>query len=128
MDIAAAVCSQTHAGTICVTASIDKVNFIHPALVGDIVIIVAKITRAFTTSMEIRVQAWTRCVGKTKKERLSESYFTFVALEENSIPTLVMPVKPVSADEKRLFDNAKKRKSNRLRHLFTDCEVRLQDS
>ncbi|HEU5292110.1 MAG TPA: acyl-CoA thioesterase [Cyclobacteriaceae bacterium] len=113
MDIAAAVCAQTHAGTICVTASIDTVSFIHPARVGDIVSMNAKITRAFTTSMEIRVQAWTQCVGKVKKEKLSESYFTFVALDEKYEPTLVKPMRPVSANEKKLFTDAGKRKSKR---------------
>jgi acyl-CoA hydrolase len=113
MDIAAAVCAQTHSGTICVTASIDKVSFIHPARVGDIVSMEAKITRAFTTSMEIRVQAWTQCIGKMKKEKLSESYFTFVALDEKSKPTHVKPVRPVSANEKKLFNDAGKRKPKR---------------
>jgi acyl-CoA hydrolase len=113
MDIAAAVCAQTHAEATCVTASMDKVSFIHPARVGDIVTIEAKITRAFTTSMEIRVQAWTQCVGKIMKEKLSESYFTFVALDEKSKPTRVKLVKPVSAEEKKLFTDAGKRKSNR---------------
>lgn len=113
MDIAAAVCAQTHAEATCVTASMGKVSFINPAKVGDIVTIEAKVTRAFTTSMEIRVQAWTQCVGKIMKEKLSESYFTFVALDEKSKPTRVKLVKPMSAEEKKLFTNAGKRKSTR---------------
>jgi acyl-CoA hydrolase len=60
MDIAAAVCAQTHSGKICVTVSIDTVSFIRPAYVGDILTIEAKITRAFTTSMEIMVSAWSK--------------------------------------------------------------------
>lgn len=111
MDIAAAVCAQTHAGTICVTASIDTVSFIHPAQVGDIVTMEAKITRAFTTSMEIRVQSWTQRVGIPTREKLSESYFTFVALDEMSKPTRVIPMKPVSTEEKKLFADAGRRKS-----------------
>jgi acyl-CoA hydrolase len=47
MDIAAAVCAQTHAGTTCVTASINQVDFRQSAGVGDIVIIRAGITRSF---------------------------------------------------------------------------------
>lgn len=114
MDITAAVCAQMHAETPCVTASMDKVSFIHPYSVGDIVTMEAKITRAFTTSMEIRVQAaWNQCVGKIMKEKLSESYFTFVALNEKSKPTRVKLVKPVSAEEKKIFTDAGKRKSNR---------------
>ena len=45
MDIAAAVCAEIHAEKICVTAMINKVDFKHPAFVGDIITIRAKITR-----------------------------------------------------------------------------------
>lgn len=109
MDIAAATCAQTHAGTTCVTSLINKVSFMHPSRVGDSVTIKARITSAFATSMEIRVQAWTQSVGKVVKEKLSESYFTFVALDEKSNPT---DVKSVSAEKKKLFLNARKGKSN----------------
>lgn len=57
MDIASAVCAQNHAEHICVTASIDSVKFKTPAKVGDIITIQAKMTRAFSSSMEIFVQA-----------------------------------------------------------------------
>ena len=50
MDIGAAVCAQTHSGKICVTASINQVDFNAAAKVGDIITIYARITRAFTTS------------------------------------------------------------------------------
>ena len=62
MDIAAAVCAQTHSGKICVTASINQVDFNQPAKTGDIITITATITRAFNTSMEIFVQAFARKV------------------------------------------------------------------
>lgn len=62
MDIAAVVCAQTHANKICVTASINQVDFNATANVGDIIAINAVITRAFTSSMEIFVKAFTRKV------------------------------------------------------------------
>ena len=62
MDIAAAVCAQTHAGKICVTASINHVDFNAAATVGDIVTIHATITRAFNSSMEIFVRSFARKV------------------------------------------------------------------
>jgi len=83
MDIAAVVCAQTHAGKICVTASINNVDFNEVAKVGDIITISAKITRAFNTSMEIFVQSFAREVLVGKKYLISEAYFTFVALDEN---------------------------------------------
>jgi acyl-CoA hydrolase len=111
MDIAAAVCAQTHAEKICVTASIDKVSFEKPARVGDIVVMEAKLTRAFNTSMEIRVQAWAQRVGSKLKNKVSESYFLFVALDDNGKPSTVLPLNPESPEEVRLYEEAGVRKS-----------------
>jgi acyl-CoA hydrolase len=113
MDIAAAICAQTHAGKICVTASIDSVSFKNPAHVGDVVTIEAKITRAFTTSMEIIVWAWTSNVRTLKKRLISESYFTFVAIDETGKPSSVIPVAPVTPAEHTTFAEALKRKKKK---------------
>ena len=106
MDIAAAVCAQTHAAKICVTASIDHVDFNEAAKIGDIITVSAKITRAFHTSMEIFVQSFARNVLAGKKYLISEAYFTFVALDEHSKAAKVIEVKPVSLLEKKQFNAA----------------------
>lgn len=110
MDIAAAVCAQTHAGKICVTASINQVDFTAAAKVGDIITICARITRNFNTSMEIFVQAFAREVLPGKKYLISEAYFTFVALDDNGKAASVIAVKPVTFSEKKQFDAALFRK------------------
>lgn len=115
MDIASAVCAQNHAEHICVTASIDSVKFKSPAKVGDIITIKARITRSFNSSMEIFVQAWAKKVLSQKAYLINESYFTFVALDDNAKPVNVLPVKPVSAHEKAEFENAGRRKKDRLK-------------
>ncbi|HET9431917.1 MAG TPA: acyl-CoA thioesterase [Chitinophagaceae bacterium] len=112
MDMAAAVCAQTHAGKICVTASINRVDFRYPARVGDILVIQAKITRAFRTSMEIYVRAWARQVLAPKKQLISESWFRFVALDHEGHPTSVPPVKPGSIEEQQQYRQAIIRKRN----------------
>jgi acyl-CoA hydrolase len=106
MDIGAAVCAQTHAGKICVTASINHVDFNAAANVGDIITIGAKITRAFNSSMEIFVQAFARKVLEGKKYLISEAYFTFVALDHNGKAVPVFAVKPVTVLEKEQFNAA----------------------
>lgn len=106
MDIAAAVSAQTHAGKICVTASIHQVNFNETAQVGDIITIKAKITRAFNTSMEIFVESFAKKVLGGKKYLISEAYFTFVALDEYGKTSKVIEVKPVSHLEKEQFKAA----------------------
>lgn len=110
MDIAAAVSAQTHAGKICVTASIDKVSFENPAFVGDVITIEAKLTRAFSRSMEIFVCAWSSNIVRPKHLLISESYFTFVALDDSGKPTSIPQIKPISKKDIELFKTAGKRR------------------
>lgn len=114
MDLASAICAQNHAENICVTASIDSVSFKAPARIGDIVTIKTKVTRAFHTSMEILVQAWSKKVKDTKMIWINEAYFTFVAINEEGIPTKVPELKPRTNEEKIEFENAAKRKKLRI--------------
>lgn len=111
MDIAAAVCAQTHSGKVCVTASIKQVDFYAAAESGDIITILAKITRAFNASMEIYVSAFARKVLGGKNCLISEAYFTFVAINENGKPVNAVQVKPVTAAERKQFAKAKIRKT-----------------
>jgi acyl-CoA hydrolase len=113
MDMAAAVCAQTHAGKICVTASINHVDFNAAAKIGDILHITAKITRAFTTSMEIFVHAFARKVVGGQNYLISEAYFTFVALDEVGKTAQVIAVTPVTKSEREQYDAALTRKKSR---------------
>lgn len=113
MDIAAAVCAQTHSGKICVTASINNVDFVEAAQVGDIVSIVARISRAFNTSMEILVRAYARKVGPGEKYLVSEGFFNFVALDDTGKSSSVIGLVPESAADHKLYEDALKRKIDR---------------
>src|SRR5689334_9329326 len=62
MDIAAAISAQKHCNRIVVTASVDNVSFKHSIKLGDVVTIEAKVTRAFTTSVEVRLDVWAQNV------------------------------------------------------------------
>lgn len=114
MDIACAITAQTHAGKIAVTASIDKVSFMQPARLGDILTIKAKITRAFTTSMEIYAEVWSKRLPEMKPYLTNDAYFVFVALDDKAKPTPIMPVKPITSEEKEQYKNALKRRKNRM--------------
>ena len=110
MDIAAAVTAQTHSGKICVTASINNIRFKHPTKIGDVLIIKAKITRAFNTSMEIYVQVFRKSASSVDKQFISDSFFTFVILNSEKNTEKIIAVNPVSKEEKLLYDEALKRK------------------
>ena len=106
MDIAAAVCAQTHAEKICVTASIQQVSFKQAAKLGDVVVLKAKVTCVFSTSMEIFVQAHARNVSQNKKRLISEAYFIFVALDKEAKATAAPLLKPVNKSEREMMKAA----------------------
>jgi acyl-CoA hydrolase len=110
MDIAAAVCAQTHAECICVTASINEISFKQSAKVGDIITINAKITRAFKTSMEIKVEAFSKGIVENKKQLISKSYFIFVVKNDTEKPISIAQIKPKTLQEIQDFNDALKRK------------------
>ena len=110
MDTASAVCAQTHAERIAVTVSIDKAILKHPAKVGDIVTIKSKMTRAFDTSMEIFVEAWPRKVICRDTHLIRQAFFTFVALDDNSNPTQIPKLAPITKEEKTQYKEALQRK------------------
>ncbi len=110
MDIAAAICAQTHTGTICVTAAVYKADFINSAQVGNIISIQANITRTFNTSMEIFVQAHARPVVEGKPSLISEAFFCFVALDHQVKKTTVNPLITRTKKEKEAFQTAEKRR------------------
>jgi acyl-CoA hydrolase len=116
MDIAAAICAQTHAEKICVTASIDNVNFKSSARVGDVILIKARITRAFKTSMEIFVETHSKNILTRESHLINEAYFTFVALDDHGHVTPIVAVKPITKGEKEQYKNAMVRKKNKLKN------------
>lgn len=113
MDIASAVCAQNHAEKICVTVSINTMQFKAPAKVGDIITIHAKMTKAFNTSMEIFVQAWAKKILSQKSYLINEAYFTFVAIDDYARPTEIPALKMRTVREKSDSLQAEKRKFER---------------
>lgn len=114
MDIAAAVCAQTHADGICVTASIDNVRFYNSARIGDILNIRARVTRAFSTSMEIVVEATVRNPFNHTPRPLARAFFTFVAIDEKAQKRRIEPIIPQTDEEHKQYRLAAVRKEKNL--------------
>ena len=114
MDIAAALSAQRHCNAPVVTASVDNISFENPIKLGNVVHIEAKITRSFNTSMEIHLKVWGEDLTQQFKYKSNEAYYTFVALDPNRKPRGVAAVVPESADEKKLFEGALRRRQLRL--------------
>lgn len=114
MDIAAALSAMKHCGAPVVTASVDNISFEAPIRLGNVVHIEAKISRAFTTSMEIHLRVWGEDVLHQYKYKSNEAYYTFVALDPNGKPRAVPSMMPETETEKKLFDGAMRRRQVRL--------------
>ena len=114
MDIAAAISAQKHSNHIVVTASVDNVSFKKAIKLGDVITISAKVTRAFTTSMEVRLEVWTENIPTGEKNKSNEAYYTFVALDNAGKVARVPELIPETEEEKYLFSHALRRRQLRL--------------
>jgi acyl-CoA hydrolase len=114
MDIAAAIAAQKHCNRIVVTASVDNVSFKHPIKLGDVITIEAKVSRAFTTSVEVRLDVWAQNIPSGTREKSNEAYYTFVALDQNGRTIPVPELLPETIEDMVLFEGALRRRQLRL--------------
>ena len=114
MDIAAAISAQRHCNSPVVTASVDNISFENPIKLGNTVHIEARVTRAFSTSMEVHLRVWGEDLTQQFRYKSNEAYYTFVALDPHRKPKLVPQLNPESEDEQKLFDSALRRGQIRL--------------
>lgn len=114
MDIAAAISAQKHCNRIVVTASVDNVSFKHPIKLGDVITIEAMVTRAFNTSVEVRLDVWAENIPSGSRAKSNEAYYTFVALDQEGKTVPVPQLEPLTPEEKDLFAGALRRRQLRL--------------
>ncbi|MFI5162345.1 MAG: acyl-CoA thioesterase, partial [Sphingobacteriales bacterium] len=81
---------------------------------GDVVTIEARVSRAFSTSVEVRLDVWAENIPSGSKVKSNEAYYTFVALDQNGRTIPVPELVPESSEEKVLFDGALRRRQLRL--------------
>jgi acyl-CoA hydrolase len=115
IDITAAIAAQRHAGRVCVTASVDELNFHHPIRLGEVVTLQASVNRVFSTSMEVGVIVTGHGKDGVSSRRANNAYLTFVAIDEEGRPTPVDPIVPETDDEKRRYAEALRRRELRLK-------------
>src|SRR5690349_8553554 len=86
MDIAAGVAALRHAEGPAVTASIDRVDFIEPIRLGDIVVLRAQVNFAARTSMEVGVRVETENPFGGPHRYTTKAYLTFVGVDAHGRP------------------------------------------
>jgi acyl-CoA hydrolase len=128
IDNAAGVAAIRHTRKICVTASIDRLDFHKPCFIGNLVSFKAAINMTGTTSMEVGVRVETEDLLTGVTTHLASAYLTFVALDDNKKPCQVPPLQPATDTEKRRHQQAEARRSLRLSEKKRESECRFDSS
>lgn len=110
MDRACSIAARRHCKRIVVTASVNHVAFNKAVPVGSVLIVEAKVSRAFTSSMEVYVDVWTEDRESGQKTKVNEGIYTFVAVDRTGTPVKVPPLTPETDLEKERYDGALRRK------------------
>jgi acyl-CoA hydrolase len=114
MDVVAVISAKRHCEKQVVTASMDRLDFLKPAKLADIVVLKAQVNRAFKSSMEVGVKAFAENPLKGSKVHIASAYFTLVAIDQNRRPLPVPQIEPVTEEEKRRYKGAGERREIRL--------------
>jgi acyl-CoA hydrolase len=114
IDVCGGVAAMRHAGGEVVTASIDRLDFLVPVRLGDVVILQAQVNYAAHTSMEIGCRVETEHPKTRERLYTTKAYLTFVKVDNNGRPKKVPPLVTETDEDRRRFDQAKARRAERL--------------
>ena len=84
MDITSAISANRHCRRVVVTAAVNNVSFDQPIRLGDMVTIEAKVSRAFTSSMEVFMEVFVEDNATGKRSKSNEAMYTFVAVDQRA--------------------------------------------
>jgi acyl-CoA hydrolase len=114
IDMAGAMAAHRHSHSYAVTASIDHLDFLVPAHVGDLVILRSSVNRVFHTSMEVGVKVWVENYLHDDCQHISSAYLTFVAVDGGGRRVQVPAVVPESEEQQRRYNDAGRRRDLRI--------------
>ena len=110
MDRACSIAARRHSRRIVVTASVNHVAFSKAVPVGSVVTIEAKVSRAFSSSMEVYVDVWVEDRVSQHRTKVNEGIYTFVAVDTTGAPVKIPKIHPETELEKQRFESALRRK------------------
>src|SRR5210317_629742 len=110
MDRAASIAARRHSRRIVVTASVNHVAFNRAVPLGSVVTVEAKVSRAFTSSMEIYLDVWIDDRESGERLKANEAIYTFVAVDDSGHPVKIPEIIPETKLEQSRFEGALRRK------------------
>jgi len=115
IDVCSGVAAMRHAGGRVLTASIDRLDFMHAVHCGAVVVLHAQVNFAGRTSMEVGCRVETEDMSTRSRRYTTKAYLTFVAVDEAGEPRPVPGLVLASPDDHRRHLAAADRRADRLR-------------
>lgn len=115
IDVCAGVAAMRHAAGAVLTASIDRLDFMSPVQVGEIVVLQAQVNYTSRTSMEVGCRVETEDMVRRDRRYVTKAYLTFVAVDTLGKPRPISALELVSDEDRRRHAEAKGRRTERLR-------------
>jgi acyl-CoA hydrolase len=120
IDIAGAIACHRHTRSLLVTAAVDGLQFLHPIKVGDLIILKARVTCVFTSSLEAQVDVYSEEILTGRRQLTSRAYLTFVAISRDGARRPVPPLLVESEEDRRICEDARVRRTERLKNRLQD--------
>jgi acyl-CoA hydrolase len=117
LDRVGAVSAIRHSQRICVTVSVDRVDFREPIHLGELVTMYASVNYAHRTSIEVGVRVEAENLLTGVRRHTNSCYLTFVAVDDAAQPVAVPPVIPETDEERRRYRVAEARRAQRIAEL-----------
>lgn len=115
IDVCSGVAAMRHAGGAVVTASIDRLDFLNPVHLGDVVILQAKVNYVRRTSMEVGCRVETEDPSTRQRRYTTKAYLTFVGMDKAGKPSPLPALHLETDEDRRRHEAAEQRRAERLR-------------
>lgn len=115
IDVCAAVAAMRHAAGAVLTASIDRLDFMSPVQVGEVVVLQAQVNYVSRTSMEVGCRVETEDMHTRQRRYVTKAYLTLVAIDPSGRPRPVPTLELVTDEDHRRHAQARQRRAERLR-------------
>ncbi|HMG19943.1 MAG TPA: acyl-CoA thioesterase, partial [Kofleriaceae bacterium] len=115
IDVCAGVAAMRHARGAVLPASIDRLDFLSPVRVGEIVVLQAMVNYVARTSMEVGCRVETEDMRTQVRRYVTKAYLTFVAVDDHGRPRQLPALALATADDARRHADAEARRRVRLR-------------
>lgn len=115
IDVCSGVSAMRHASGAVLTASIDRLDFLSPVRVGEVVVLQAQVNYTARTSMEVGCRVETEDMRTRTRRYVTKAYLTFVAVDEQGRPREIPTLDVSNEEDRRRFEEAAQRRADRLK-------------